>query len=747
MPSHLRRLLLAPLALCLPLSLLPPAGAVGEGPPGDNGDHVLQPAPVAPPTVDEVPGPLPVLDGSVERRTGVGSAVPGGETSGDTSGGRAGADVSARVGTDAGARTGSDATAQVDAEAAVTAAAAPATPTLPVELRALVLAVDGDDLALPPWRATLDRVGAAYDVVHVAETPLTRDMLVGADGVGRYNAVLLTSTGLLHAAGDGSWVSGLDTAEWNTLWDYEREYAVRQATLFGSYGTWPEETCLRTAGEGGVDETGITATLTPRGAEVFDYLNPAAQVPVQLSWVYRNQVAPGCDVEPVLVSGGDVLGATSVTPDGREQLALSFSSNEHLLQSHLLTYGLMRWASRGLFLGEQRHFLKLDVDDYFNASDLMLEDLTLDPDGFRMTGDDALNMKTQQDALRAAHPLAGEFRLSVAYNGEGVDTSTEADCTGGGESALVAATLCVKDEVEWVNHTYTHPKLNDTDYRTTRLEITRNRGVARSLGLAQPGSVLKTGEYSGLGVYHPDPTNDIDPPTDYGLMASNPALIEAAVATGARYLHGNMSFASHVPDCFNCNIAHPMDPRVKVVPDWPTNIAYFSATPAQETAFYNWFYGPDGKFPYWPVDQTYEQVIEHESTGVLHRVAMGSMYSNTMHIPNLSDYGDGRTLAFDWADAVMSRYESFYSVPLLSPSWQALAQATDVRTAHYTARDEVQAVWDPSARSIRLTAPTAAQLQVTGLQGPKQETYGSSVISIVTLRAGATSSWTARPLP
>ncbi|KAB7744799.1 hypothetical protein GA707_09505 [Nostocoides sp. F2B08] len=716
MTTTARRLLLAPLALALPFALVFPTGAVAEAPPGgDSGDVVLEPIPVEPPAVETEPEPLPVKTG--------------------------------RVPLDSTTSTSDSTTAEpAPTLQSLTAAAAPVAPTKRVELRALVLAVDGADLALPPWVAMLDRVGAAYDVVNVASTPLTREMLVGADGVGRYNAVLLTSTGLLHDAG-GSWVSGLDTTEWNTLWDYEREYAVRQATLFGSYGTWPEETCLRSRSEGGVDEAGITATLTPRGTQIFDYLNPAAQIPVQLSWVYRNEVAPGCSAEPVLVSGSDVLGSTMVTPDGREQVALSFSSNEHLMQAHLLTYGMFRWASRGVFLGEQRHFLKLDIDDFFNSSDLMLEDLTLDPDGFRMTGDDALNIRSAQNALRTAHPLGSQFRLSLAYNGEGVNTSTVASCAGGGESALVAASLCIKSDVEWINHTFSHPKLNFTDYRTTRNEITRNRQVSTALGLGAPNSVLKTGEYSGLGVYHPDPTNDIDPPTDYGLMASNPNLIRAANDTGSRYLHGNMSFASHVPACFNCNIAHPMDTRVKIVPDWPTNIAYFSSTPAQETAFYNWFYGPNGKFPYWPVDQTYEQVIDHESTGVLHRIAMGSMYSNTMHIPNLHDYGGGRTLAFDWADAVMDEYESYYSVPLLSPTWTALAGATDVRTAHFAGRNRVRAIWDPAAKVIRFTSPVAAQVQVTGLQGPKQVTYGSSLISVVTLKAGATSSWTARPLP
>ena len=57
----------------------------------------------------------------------------------------------------------------------------------------------------------------------------------------------------------------------------------------------------------------------------------------------------------MLTAGTDVLGVKATSADGRERLALNFTSNQYLMQAHLLAYGLFRWASRGLFLGEQRH--------------------------------------------------------------------------------------------------------------------------------------------------------------------------------------------------------------------------------------------------------------------------------------------------------------------------------------------------------------------------------------------------------
>ena len=80
--------------------------------------------------------------------------------------------------------------------------------------------------------------------------PLTAASLVRTDGVGRYDAILLTNASQLYQD-NGGYVSGLDGNEWNTLWAYERDYGVRQAVLYGSNGTFPEDYCLQAGSEGG----------------------------------------------------------------------------------------------------------------------------------------------------------------------------------------------------------------------------------------------------------------------------------------------------------------------------------------------------------------------------------------------------------------------------------------------------------------------------------------------------------------
>ena len=193
------------------------------------------------------------------------------------------------------------------------------------------------------------------------------------------------------------------------------------------------------------------------------------------------------------------------------------------MQTNLLAYGLFRWASRGLYLGEQRHYLKVDVDDWFNSADHYFPDGHIESDpGFQISGHDAYNLNVRQTALRDSYPLASAFTLNLAFNAGDANMAAGTTCSpnGGIEHAHRDEPLPAQQLPVDQPH-LTHPEMNFTYYATSAAEITQNRTAAATLGLVQPNDVLKTGEYSGLGVYNPDPNNDVDPPTDFGLGASN----------------------------------------------------------------------------------------------------------------------------------------------------------------------------------------------------------------------------------
>ena len=120
-----------------------------------------------------------------------------------------------------------------------------------------------------------------------------------------------------------------------------------------------------------------------------------------------------------------------------------------------------------------------------------------------------------------------------------------------------------------------------------------------------------------------------------------------------------------------------------IVPDWPTNVAYFSTTPDEETSFYNFYYGPNGKFPYWPTNLTYAQAISADTDIALGHLTSGSIYTHTFHIANLRDYGGGKTLLTDWVSSLLGKYSSYYKVPVLNPGWPALAQYAAGRNSHF----------------------------------------------------------------
>ena len=650
------------------------------------------------------------------------------------------------------------------ASSAAAAASPAAVPTNEAGVRALVIGVDSSDFGIAPWTSMLDHVGAAYDVLDARTTPLTNSTLVNADGTGRYNAILLTSNSLLYQDSTGAYVSALSADQWNVLWAYERTYAVRQATLYNSYGTFPEDYCLRAGSEGSTGAGTQMATLTAAatGTGPFSDLKPGAQIPITQSYVYDDTLASGCSATPVLTSGSSTLGVLTTSSDGRQRLTLTFTSNQYLLQADLLTYAMFRWASRGLFLGELRHSLNMDVDDWFNTSDEMQSNRTLTT--WQMAAHDAYNASLQQAALRSRYPLASQYTLGMAFNGSDANLSAGSTCSpNGGVNQLTATTRCLRNTFRWINHTYDHPDMDFTNYAQSVSEITQNFTVASQLGLPAPANVVKTGGYSGLGVYNPNPNDQTGPPTDFGLTASNPALIQAARDNGVQYLHGNMSFGSHaaaVAGCFNCGfwlglssdnskVIYPTtSPAVTVVPDFPTNIWYFSTTPAEETYFYNQYYGPNGQFPFYPANQTYSQIISNESSQELTRIAMGYVYTNTFHIRNLRDYGGGATLLNDWAAAVVSLYSSYYAVPLLSQGWPALATYASDRMAHFAELHAgVSAVYDRGANTVTVTSPAAGSVTVSGAKTAGFTTYGSETSAKITLSANTPVTFTPSLLP
>jgi hypothetical protein len=636
--------------------------------------------------------------------------------------------------------------------------AGPAAPGSTVALRQLVVATDGDDPGLATWKSVLDKIGSPYDVVLAKSDPLDGQSLVRPDGAGRYNAVLLTDSALLQPGSGGNYVSALSPEKWQALWAYERTFQVRQVALKTSPNPFPEDYCLRPVSDGPTPAPGVQATFTAPGAQVFDYLNPAVAIPIQNTYLYRTTIGPGCNAQAVLTVGDDVVGVVAVDKDGRERAGLTFSLGANQVVTDMLGYGLLRWATKGVFLGEQRHWIGVDVDDWFATT---LRGVPGSGGTFRLTGPEVAQIDKQQTDLRAKYPQAAEFTLNLAYNAAPFNPAAPARCDATDTpDALSSYTRCLAGRFRWINHTFSHPAMNTTDYQENRTQIQKNLELAGAIGIDVPPTVLKTPEYSGLGVYNDDPTS-LAAPTDHGLEASNRALLTAAHDAGVQYLHGNMSFASHRPGCFNCGTYHPLQPDLFVVPDWPTNIAFEATTPDEETAIYNSLYGAGGTVATpGATDRTYQDIVGSEAAIALQHIVSGSAYVHTLHQGNLHLYdpGAGKSLTFDWLEAVLAQYESMYSVPLKSPDWLALAEYTKARTSHFAAlAADDDPLWNRGDNTVTYTSKSDRSRFFTGLGGTatdgdgrpsgQVEQYGSDTITRVDTRAGTTATLPVKPRP
>jgi len=624
-----------------------------------------------------------------------------------------------------------------------------------VALRQLIIATDADDFELPVWKAILDGIGTPYDVLLAKHGALTTDSLVRPDGTGRYNAILLTSNTLLFPDSTGGYVSAFDHAEWETLWDYERSFHVRQVALDASPLTAPEDYCLRPRSEGAIGATPALATLTGTGHKVFDYLNPSIAVPIASTYVYRTSIAAHCDSQPLLTLNSDVLGVLSTAKDGRERAALTFVLGIGQPVTALLGYGLLRWATRGLFLGEQRHWLNVDVDDWFNSN---LHGSVGGPTAvFRMSGPEAAAVSQEQAELAKRYPLAEGFKLNLVYNGARINPSAPAQCSAAHTpDALTSYSRCLRNDFRWINHTFTHQQMNFTPYNVNYGEIKDNLSAAASIGLPVPSTVLKPPEYSGLGAYNPNPRS-LGPVTDFGLRASNKALLKAASDLGVKYVVGDISFPSQRPSCANCGIYHPLQPDLLVVPSWPTNIAFEATTPQEQVSWYNSMYGVHGTIHASNRDFSYGEFVDAEANLALSHVMSGSVYPHTLHQTNLHQYAPGKCLAFDWLDALLAKYSAYYRVPLLNPDWLTLASYVRDRTAHFKALSSGQdALWDRVTNTVTYTPGANTALFITGLAtrpatkayqgGPDYaQKYGSDTVSRLSLTSGQTETFLAGP--
>lgn len=434
--------------------------------------------------------------------------------------------------------------------------AAPAHDSKPgqrIDMRVLLLSADGTEPGFGAWQAALEREGVPYDtfVAYAGATKvatLTDERLAdyGANRA-RYQAVILASgdlgRNLTNRNQTTSYLSALTDAEWATLDRFERTFGIRRLSDY----TAPSPIHgLNVVGGGSQD--GRMGQLTPAGTALFPYLkgpvpvaDDAPQSPNEAFGYEATPVNPA-DWQPLVAAptaGAAYLGIYTRPDDGREEMVMTLASNQYQSHNQALRHGMLTWVTRGVFLGYQRNYLGLDVDDVFLPDDKWNAALNVtdySPEAaIRMTPADVDNAVAWQQRTG--------LKLNMVYNMAGVDEFA----VPAGNDSLLAKFRTVKNEFRWINHTFQHPNLDCTSEQFTRSQLTQNQAQfdARlgpvSAGLNDPAEAI-TGEHSGLANVRPGNPGTIDPPGfdelepitavggtltpgtyDYAITASSPA--------------------------------------------------------------------------------------------------------------------------------------------------------------------------------------------------------------------------------
>ena len=610
-----------------------------------------------------------------------------------------------------------------DSELVVPSAVIQGTPS--IDMKVLVIAADGNETDYPAVTAFLRQLGIPFTTILAAQTPLTENMLWDGVSRGYYQGVILITGNLGYFnANSGQWESAFDQAEWQTLWDYEALFGVRQVTAYTFPGGWPDHYGMSYAGYKDTTAAPLQATLTAAGQAIYPYLNASSPVTFKNAWVYLGSIFDAPNLTPLLTyseNGVDYpIASIYQYPSGRENLAVTAGGNPYLIHSLLLSYGTINWVTKGVFLGERHVYMDPQIDDLLIDSDMWDIQARSDLTGllFRMSGDDFLAAIQWQNNLRATYPLASSVTLEWAYNGEGATNIWDYPDT------LTPVVKQRQSEFWYVNHTYTHANLDSISRAAARTELNQNHNSATK--------TLKLTKYYKDSMVQPDIS---------GLYNAN--FFRAAKDFGIKYMISDTSRVGWDNPSPNAGFYSQFQPSILIIPRRPTNLFYNLATPEEWVSEYNCFYdrsqvtNPNpcagGQFVYWDGPLTYEQILDKESDMWLQYLLKWDMDPLMFHQANVYAYDGTNSLLGDLIEATIAKYSAMYNVPILGRSQHDIGLLMAQRMAYDASG--VTATLVP-CQTITVKTVKAAKIPVTGITyGASTEVYGGQPISYISLPA------------
>ena len=569
------------------------------------------------------------------------------------------------------------------------AVAAATPPRQNVAMRVLLVSAAGTEPALAAVKESLQFLGLPYDVWIASQRP--GEWLPGAlrqGTLGKYAAILLMDGQLAYTPdGGATWLSAFSAADWDTLHAYEAEFGAREVVWY----TWPTA-AYGFATAGTIGGGPCPATVTDAGRAIWPYVNAANAITLANTWIYSATLVP--EATALLQDATGQVLAAYYPQAGRETIALTFDSSRWTRHHKVLAYGLLNWATKGLFLGQRRIYAQAQSDDAY------IDDDVYGGGVYRMTGDDVTASVNWMHQWQAAAQFAA-IRVGLAFNGLG------ANGYGYNPDTLTPAFRTHQAEFEWINHTYDHTLLNGVTYDFALAELVDNHAIALREGFTNYAQCnLVTPEISGL---------------------TTAAVMRAAKDFGIRFVVSDTSRPEGMNPSPNAGIANALEPSILEIPRYPTNIFYNTTTPAEQTAFYNQIYGA-----FWGRNLTYTEIVDFESNLLVDHMLLGDTNPWMFHVANMRAYDGVHSILSDVLDAVFTKFQNAVTLPVLTPPMQVVGETVAARMAYNAAAINS---WRVGNDFLVLIADRAVTVPVTGLNHTSSIQYGGQPIAFVALAA------------
>ena len=315
--------------------------------------------------------------------------------------------------------------------------------------------------------------------------------------------MILATGGLVVC--EATCASALSSTEWSALESYEQTFNVRQISAY----VYPGSTYGLNSPTVSGPLDGSVASLSSDGKLAFPYLNGPVKIDTGTYGYQATQLAPpatGTSFDTLLTGlGGSALVGVYTHANGTQELVQTFDGNGGQLQSELLRHGELNWVTRGVYLGDQRNYLAVNVDDVFLSDDswsTATHTTDYNPaDAIRMTAADVDRAATwsQQNGIT----------LGMLFNGGGSDAYAAEHA---GSDPLLSEFKKDSSDFYWLSHTYDHPNLDCATQAYTDTEFQSNTAWAKKNGFSTNPAEVVTGEHSGLANLVPGNPGTVDPP-------------------------------------------------------------------------------------------------------------------------------------------------------------------------------------------------------------------------------------------